>query len=321
MRFPSLRALLVSSLLGPFALAAQPVDEPAMKLEQVGPHSYYVQGLAQLGSPKNQNFISNAGFVITPAGVVVIDALGSPRLAERLTRAIARLTDRPVTHVILTHYHADHIYGLQHFKQLGAQVIAHGAAREYMQSETAQLRLEASRTELAPWIDAKTRLVAADTWIEGATTLRVGGVLFEIDRVGPSHTPEDIAVYVPSEKLLFAGDLFFNGRLPFVGRANSSQWIQSLDRLLAYDTRAVVPGHGAASTDPKKDIGSTRDYLQHLRRHMGQAVEDFVPFDEAYTRTDWSAFEAMPMFGPANRMNAYNTYLLIEEETLEKGKR
>ena len=321
MRSRLIRALLALSLIGPLAVAAQVADEPPMRVEQVGPHSYYVQGLTQLGSTKNQNFISNAGFVITPAGVVVVDALGSPRLAERLTQAIRQLTDKPVTHVILTHYHADHIYGLQFFKQQGAQVIAHVAAREYMQSETAQLRLEASRTDLAPWIDAQTRLVAADTWIEGATTLRVGGVVFELDRVGPSHTPEDITVYVPSEKLLFAGDLFFNGRLPFVGRANSSQWIRSLDRLLGYDTRAVVPGHGPASTDPKKDIGMTRDYLKHLRQTMGKAVEDFVPFEEAYASTDWRAFETMPMFGPANRMNAYNTYLLIEEETLAKGKR
>ncbi|MGE0099503.1 MAG: MBL fold metallo-hydrolase [Hydrogenophaga sp.] len=321
MRSTLIRALLAPMLLAPLALLAQGIAEPPMKVEQVGPHSYYVQGLTQLGSTKNQNFISNAGFVITPAGVVVVDALGSPRLAERLTQAIRQLTDRPVTHVILTHYHADHIYGLQHFKQQGAQVIAHGAAQEYMQSETARLRLEASRTDLAPWINEQTRLVAADTWIDSATTLKVGGMVFELDRVGPSHTPEDITVYVPSEKVLFAGDLFFNGRLPFVGKANSSQWIRSLDRLLAYDTHAVVPGHGPASTDPKKDIGMTRDYLRHLRQSMGKAVEEFVPFDEAYASTDWRAFEGMPMFGPANRMNAYNTYLLIEEETLEKGKR
>jgi glyoxylase-like metal-dependent hydrolase (beta-lactamase superfamily II) len=321
MRFTLRCALLVLSLIGTLATGVRAADETPMQVEQVGPHSYYVQGLTQLGSTKNQNFISNAGFVITPAGVVVVDALGSPRLAERLTQAIRQLTDMPVTHVILTHYHADHIYGLQHFKQLGAQVIAHAAGKEYLQSDAAQQRLEASRTDLAPWIDAHTRLVPADTWIDGATTLRVGGVVFELDRVGPSHTPEDITVYVPSEKLLFAGDLFFNGRLPFVGKANSSQWIRSLDRLLAYDARTVVPGHGPASTDPKKDIGMTRDYLRHLRQTMGKAVEDFVPFEEAYASTDWRAFETTPMFGPANRMNAYNTYLLIEEETLEKGKR
>ena len=299
---------------------AQPAAEagPPMRVEAVGPHSHYVQGLTQLGSSKNQNFISNAGFVITPDGVVVIDALGSPRLAERLTQAIRRLTDKPVTHVILTHYHADHIYGLQHFKQLGAQVIAHAASREYIQSDTARLRLEASRTDLAPWINEQTRIVPADVWIDGPTSLKVGGVVFELTPVGPSHTPEDLTVFVPSEKVLFAGDLFFNGRLPFVGQANSRQWILSLERLLAFDAKAVVPGHGAASTEPAKDIGTTRDYLRHLRQSMGEAVENFVPFEEAYDKTDWSAFERMPMFGPANRMNAYNTYLLLEQEALSK---
>lgn len=318
---PYLRRWL-APLLAAAALTAhaQPAPDtgPSMRVEAVGPHSHYVQGLTQLGSPKNQNFISNAGFVITPEGVVVVDALGSPRLAERLTQAIRQLTDQPVTHVIVTHYHADHIYGLQHFKALGAKVVAHSASREYIQSDTARLRLEASRTDLAPWIDGQTRIVPADVWIDGPTTLTVGGVAFELTPVGPSHTPEDLTVYVPSEQVLFAGDLFFNGRLPFVGQANSKQWIQSLERLLAFDTRAVVPGHGAASTEPKKDIGTTRDYLRHLRTTMGNAVENFVPFEEAYEKTDWSAFEAMPMFGPANRMNAYNTYLLLEQEALKR---
>ena len=292
--------------------------EPPMQVQQVGPHSYYVQGLAALGTPENQNFISNAGFVITPESVVVIDALGSPKLAERLTAEIRKLTPLPISNVILTHYHADHIYGLQFFKSMGAHITAHETAKEYIQSDTARLRLQASRTDLAPWVDDKTQLVMADTWINGPTVMKIGGLVFELDHVGPSHTPEDLTIFVPSEKVLFAGDLFFNGRLPFVGKANSSQWIKSLEQMLAHDAGTVVPGHGAASTDPKKDIGITRDYLKFLRSSMGQAVQDFMPFEEAYKQTDWSAFEHMPMFGFANRMNAYNTYLLMEEEALEK---
>jgi glyoxylase-like metal-dependent hydrolase (beta-lactamase superfamily II) len=308
-------ALFFCAIAG-LALAAD--NTPPMTVEKVGPHSYYVQGLSALGSPKNQNFISNAGFVITPESVVVIDALGSPALAERLTAEIKKLTPLPISNVILTHYHADHIYGLQYFKALGAHITAHVASKEYIQSDTARLRLEASRTDLAPWIDEKTQLVAADTWIDGPTALKIGGMVFELDHVGPSHTPEDLTVFVPSEKVLFAGDLFFNGRLPFVGKANSSQWIKSLDQMLAHDANTVVPGHGAASLDPKKDITMTRDYLKFLRASMGQAVQDFIPFEEAYKTTDWSAFQSTPMFGFANRMNAYNTYLLMEEEALDK---
>jgi glyoxylase-like metal-dependent hydrolase (beta-lactamase superfamily II) len=111
---------------------------------------------------------------------------------------------------------------------------------------------------------------------------------------------------------------FSTAACPSWGKANSSQWIKSLESMLAHDARTVVPGHGSASLDPKKDIGMTRDYLKFLRSSMGQAVQDFVPFEEAYKDSDWGAFSAMPMFGFANRMNAYNTYLLMEEEALEQ---
>ena len=316
--FAPIFSWLTALLLATTTLAHAAEAEPPMRLEQVSPNSYYVQGESALGSSANQNFISNAGFVITPTSVVVIDALGSPRLAERLTAEIKKLTPLPISDVILTHYHADHIYGLSYFKAMGAHITAHVSAKEYIQSETAQLRLEASRIDLAPWVDDKTQLVAADTWIDGPTALKIGGWMFELDHVGPSHTPEDLTVFVPHEKLLFAGDLFFNGRLPFVGKANSSQWILSLDQMLQHDATAVVPGHGPASTNPTKDIGMTRDYLKYLRASMGVAVQDFVPFEEAYKTTDWTAFEATPMFGFANRMNAYNTYLLMEEEALEQ---
>ena len=320
LRLPNAPSRWIVALLlaGLCALSSTARAEPLMELQQVGPYSYYVQGQSALGSTANQNFISNAGFVTTPTSVVVIDALGSPRLAERLTAEIRKLTPLPISDVILTHYHADHIYGLSHFKALGAHITAHAAAKEYMQSDTARLRLEASRTELAPWIDNKTQLIEADTWVTGPTALKISGWVFEIDHVGPSHTPEDLTVFVAQDQVLFAGDLFFNGRLPFVGKANSSQWIRSLDQMLAHDAKAVVPGHGAVSTNPKKDIGMTRDYLKYLRAAMGQAVQDFLPFEEAYKATDWSAFEATPMFGFANRMNAYNTYLLMEEEALEQ---
>src|SRR5690606_14698186 len=192
---------LASLLLATTASLACAADaEPAMVVKQAGPHSYYVEGLSALGSSENQNFISNAGFVITPKSVVVIDALGSPKLAERLVAEIKKITTLPISDVIVTHYHADHIYGLQYFKDLGARITAHVAAKEYIQSETAELRLEASRTELAPWVDDKTRLVLADTWIDGTTSMKIGGWVFEIDHVGPAHTPEDLIVYVPEEK-------------------------------------------------------------------------------------------------------------------------
>ncbi len=287
---------------------------PAMQARQVAPNIYYVEGLSELGSSANQNFISNAGFVVTPAGVVVIDALGSPELARRLIAEIRKVTDKPLHTVIVTHYHADHVYGLQVFKNAGARIVAHEASGEYLNSETARLRLEVSRQELFPWVDESTRLVPPDAPIKGAIKLVVGGVNFDIIPVGPSHTPDDLVVWLPQSRVLFAGDLVFRNRIPFVGQADSRQWIESLNTLLKFQAKIMVPGHGPVSNNPQQDMSLTRDYLVYLRQTMGKGAADLVPFDEVYKNTDWSRFSKVPMFQYANRMNAYNTYLLMERE-------
>ena len=306
----TLPALILSLAL---LAGARAQDTP--RPEAVAPGVWMVQGQSALGSTANRNFISNAGFVLTKEGVVVVDALGSPALAEELLAQIRRITPLPVTHVILTHYHADHIYGLQAFKAAGATVIAHRAAGEYLNSETAAQRLKVSREELFPWIDESTRLVPADRWIDGPTTLMLGGVEFRLQPAGPSHTPEDLVVYVPAKRTLFAGDLVFRGRVPFVGQADSRHWIEALDMLLGYDIDLVVPGHGPASTSARADLQLTRDYLDHLRRTMGEAARNMEPFEEAYAHTDWSRFDKLPLFKADNRIKAYNAYMLMENES------
>jgi glyoxylase-like metal-dependent hydrolase (beta-lactamase superfamily II) len=312
-RCTGLRQLALLAILG---WAATGQAQPAQTLTpiQLSPAVWYVQGLSALGSPANQNFISNAAFIVTTQGVVVIDALGSPALAQQLIAAIRQVTPQPISHVIVTHYHADHIYGLQVFKALGARILAHHAARSYLNSDTARLRLQASRQELAPWIDASTELVDADQWLDADHELLLGGLRLQLRHMGPAHTPEDLVVYLPQERVLLAGDLVFRARIPFVGQADSRRWIQALDNLLKLDVRLIVPGHGPVSESARADMQLTRDYLAYLRSTMGRAAKNMDPFEEAYAATDWSRFETLPLFRLANRMNAYNTYLLMEQE-------
>ena len=297
-----------------YAQATNPVDVIQLKPVQVAPHTYFVQGFAEMGSSANQNFISNAGFVVTPGGVVVMDALGSPILAQKLIAEIGKVTKQKVVVVIVSHYHADHIYGLQEFKKIGAKIYAQGEGRNYLSSEIAKQRLIASRIDFAPWVNANTQLISADVWIDKQSKLNIGGVEFLISRVGPAHAPEDLMVYVPSEKVLFAGDLVFRGRIPFVGNADSKGWLIALDEIAKLNPNVVIPGHGGFSVKPKEDIAFTKNYLKYLRDSMAKAAINMDPFEEAYQQTDWSEYEGMPLYRAANRMNAYNVYLSIQAE-------
>jgi glyoxylase-like metal-dependent hydrolase (beta-lactamase superfamily II) len=296
-------------------------DDIVVKPRQVSAHGYYFQGEAGVAGADNRGYTSNAGFVVTRDAVVVFDALGTPALGRAMVAAIRDITPLPIKRVVVSHYHADHVYGLQEFKRIGSEIWAHRKGEVYITSGQAAERLAQRRADLFPWVDEHTRVVAPDLWLEGDADFRQGGVTFRLIYTGGAHSPEDLMMYVVEERLLFAGDLMFAGRIPFVGNADSKGWLSALDRMLALDAAVVVPGHGPVSRDVRKDLTLTRDYLAFLRQAMGRAVRELEPFDEAYAKVDWSRWRALPAFEPANRINAYGTYLLLEQEELAAGPR
>ena len=309
---------VVLFVAGQVAAAAEQPATVAMKAIKVGPHSYYVQGQPGAVSAENQGFMSNAGFVVGDDGVLVFDALGTRPLARRLVDVIRGVTDKPIRLVVVSHYHADHYYGLQVFKELGAKIWAHERGADVARSEGAAARLQQRRQALQPWIGEDFRIVPADVWLAGDTDFTFGGLHLMLRHVGPAHSAEDMAMLVVEDGVLYAGDLVFAGRVPYVGEADSRLWLDSLDKLTRLRPEVLVPGHGRYSDKPAEDLKLTRDYLAYLRQQMGRAVADFVPFEEAYAKTDWSEFDFLPAFPDANRGNAYNTYLLMERELLEK---
>lgn len=300
-------------------VAAQPM---ALKSRvtpiEVTPRVFYVQGQAGVASSANEGYNSNAGFVITDDGVVVIDALGTPALGEALLTSIRAITPKPIRRVIVTHYHADHFYGLEPLKRAGAEIWAQALARQYLDGGEGARRLEQRSRDLFPWVDAGMKLVPPDRWIERDEAFILGGVRFEVSHFGPAHSPEDLIVAIPQEGVIFSGDILFSGRIPFVGEADSKRWLERIGRLLEMKPRIMVTGHGPVSRDPARDLALTRDYLLFLREAMGKAVEELVPFEEVYAKTDWGRFSKVPAFEAANRVNAYGQYLQMERELLKR---
>ena len=330
-RVPALLGALAGvALMLPWigAVRADPVSTPygatslPLELQQIpGVPVYYLVGRSGVPDAENEGHTSNAGFVVTDAGVVVFDALGTPALGYRLLQRIREVTDQPIERIIVSHYHADHVYGLQAFKEhadappVWSQSLALGyvGGTAASQGEDAQRRLAQRREALFPWVDENTYIVAPDRTFEQELGFTVGGVDFEVKHLGPAHAPGDSVMLVKNYGVLFGGDVIYKGRVPFLDSPETDieRWLAGLDTLtgLQPPPRFVIPGHGTASEDVCQAVSATRDYISYVREAMRQAVADFVPFDQAYAATDWSAYENMPAFDASNRGNAYRIYL------------
>jgi glyoxylase-like metal-dependent hydrolase (beta-lactamase superfamily II) len=323
--------LLPATVLAAEAVATPygPVSLPFELHRVAGTPVYYVIGESGVPGADNEGHTSNAGFVVTEGGVVVFDALGTPALGYRLLQRIREVTDQPVERIVISHYHADHIYGLQAFKEhagnppVWAQVLALGYAggTAASQGEDAQRRLAQRREALFPWVDENTYIVPPDHTFGDQMTFEVGGVTFVLKHLGPAHAPGDSIMLVKDYNVLFSGDVIYKGRIPFLDSPETDidHWLEGLDYLAALQPPPdfVIPGHGAPSADVRDAVAATRDYIGYVREAMRKAVNDFVPFDKAYEAADWSAYKDMPAFDASNRGNAYRIYLDLEAESFE----
>lgn len=315
MRFIATLIMTMCWLLASSARAEAQLPPVVMELLKVSEHVYYVQG-APGTATQNHGFISNAAAIVTEEGVILFDTLGSPALAQLLLQKLQKITDKPVKKVIISHYHADHIYGLQVFKDQGAEIIAPAGAEEYLNSDNAEALLASRRQDLAPWVNAETRLIKPDRYVEADEEIKLGGVTLKLIYNGKAHSDGDQSVLVEPDGVLLIGDLIFEGRIPYVGDANTKAWLERLQAMAAGKLNAMVPGHGPMSKNPQEVIQTTAKYIAFLREKMGKAVENMTPFEETYDATDWGDFIHLPAFDEANRRNAYQVYLSMEQESM-----
>ncbi len=300
-----------------------------LKIDQVpGKPVWYSTGNPGIPGKDNEGNTSNAGFVVTSDGVVVFDALGTPSLGWALLQEVRKVTDRKIRYVVLSHYHADHIYGLQAFRDHSdAIIVAQERAGEYRDNEEtadekANQRLDQRRAALFPWVDGNTRVVPPDITFGDRMTIALGDRRLTLLYAGPAHSSSDIMMMVEPDGVLFAGDIVQNGRIPFMNSDDVStvHWLHALDEVAKLDPKFIIPGHGRTSTEAKQAIAFTRDYIQYLRDKMAAAVQNWTDFDVAYDQTDWSKYPEMPAFGSNNRGNAYRIYLELEQSQFKADK-
>ncbi|HEU4473708.1 MAG TPA: MBL fold metallo-hydrolase [Gemmatimonadales bacterium] len=260
----------------------------------------------------------NAGFVVTADGVVVIDALASPRQGEQLLRTIRRITDRPIVWLVLTHHHPDHHFGAVVLRNAGAKVIAHPDKRA-LASEGGEDAL------IADWVrvvglDAMRGFEFADTPdrpVTSSDTLRLGGKTIVVTHPGAGHSPGDLIVWLPGDDVLFAGDVLVEDGVSMIVDGNSGVLLGALDTVSALRPRLVVPGHGAIPARPADLVRRTRDYLTRLQQEMRTAVETGVPMRRAMAGLPPADSIRPVSLNSRRRRNAVRVY--VEEERKYMG--
>jgi len=290
---------------------------PLFPVQELAPGVFAVLGDTGRGSEGR----ANAGFVVSDSGVVVIDAEGSPRDGRRLSQTIRAVTRRPVRWLVLTHHHPDHHFGAIVFRRAGAKVIAHPDSRT-LASEAGPAAAAAEWTRVVGR-EAMRGFAYADTPdrpVTGTDTLRVGERMLVVHHPGAAHTPGDLTIWLPRERVLFAGDLLVEDGVTMMVDGSSPALLAALDWMDSLHARVVVPGHGAVPRDPAELVQRTRAYVTDLRREMRAAVERNVPMQRALGALA-PADETRPVsLNSRRRRNAVRVYLEMERDVMGLGR-
>ncbi len=189
--------------------------------------------------------ICNGGIIIGDEGILVIDPFQNKELGELLLSTAAGLSDRPLRYVVNTHYHFDHTGGNTAIAE-GTPIIGRGQIKEFMLQKNSQVDPNPNPPEVI---------------LNGESTIWLGERKIILQEVEGHSGGTDLILYVPDADTLFAGDILFNKRIPYVADGNIKQWQNSLDKMINnYSNAKIVPGHGAVS-----DIGSVKE----LRSYFG----------------------------------------------------
>ena len=260
---------------------------------------------------ENSGHNNNLSFIITPEGVVVVNAGACYKLAEVLHAEIRKVTDQPVRYVILENGQGHAALGSNYWQSQGVPVVAHvEAAAEIEEGAYALLtRMQGYNKDKADG----TEVVAPDITFEDEYVIELGGLRIEALYLGPGHSPGDIQVWLPQKKLVISGDMAFHQRLlPIFDNTDTKAWIDTYDRFVALEPEVVIPGHGVPTT---VDVVTTytQDYLVFLRGEVQTLLDEGGTLDDAY-KIDQSAYAELDTFDELAARNAGLVFEAMEFE-------
>ncbi|MEL6476368.1 MAG: MBL fold metallo-hydrolase [Pseudomonadota bacterium] len=310
--------LLLALGLGAPVMADQSIPDqyPASPLYQkpveVIPHVWSAIGATAPPTYENAGHNNNLSFIVTSEGVVVVNAGGAYVLAEALHQEIQQITDQPVVLVINENGQGHAMLGNTYWQAQGVPILAHvDAAAEF--KERGYDILERMKTINRDKAEGTEVTLPSQTF-EDRHDIVLGDTRIEVLYTGPAHSPGDIQVWLPDEKLVIAGDMAFHERLlPIFDETDTAAWLETWEtEFEALGAVYVIPGHGHP-TNMAQVRRYTRDYLVHLRSQIRAHLDEGGDLATAYY-VDQSGFEQLDTFEELATRNAGRVYEQMEFE-------
>jgi len=281
--------------------------------QRVVDNVYAIVGPLGQRSPENDGLNATFGFIVTPAGVILVDAGASKIGAEKLARAIRAVTDRPVRWVINTGSQDHRWLGNDHFVRQGAQVIALKRTAA-TQALYAKQHMQGLERLLGARLAGTVPLPATTVYDSESATLELGGETLVLTYTD-AHYPGDAMVHLPERGVVFAGDLVYVDRI--LGVLPWSSVIRghaAFRTLAALKPTYVVPGHGRVC-DLAKAQRETGDYYDFLAGTIGKAAQEMEAMDEVLTRhADLAAFRHLENYRDLHRANMNRAFTEFEAQ-------
>ncbi len=281
-----------------------------LQAEQVAADTYVFVGLSEDFTRKNGGNIVNTGFIVTEAGVIVIDSGPSKRFAEQQRAAIARVTTQPVVRVYLTHHHPDHFLGNQVYADV--PVYALPASKRAMQTQGGMFSDNMYRM-VGDWMRGTQVSLPTQEVQVGKET--VGGHELEFIAL-QGHTAGDLMLFDHTTGVLFSGDLVFNNRAATTPNANVAEWLAALAVIQDLPFKILVPGHGAVAKDTAP-IAQTRDYLQWLVTTLQAGADEGMDMAEIMQTPIPERFKNISLANDELRRSVTHLFPALEEKVLQ----
>ncbi len=280
--------------------------------QQVSKNVWSAIGATAAPTYENSGHNNNLSFIITDDGVVVVNASASYLLAQALHTEIKKLTKQPVKYVILENAQGHAMLGSNYWQQQGAKIIAHKDAAAVMKryAKAAVKRMQVRQKDKGKF----TQATVADITFDDKFEINLGTTIIQALHLGPAHSPGDIVVWLPQQKLVISGDMAFHQRLlPVTEHTDTAAWIKTWEtKFEPLGAQIVIPGHGTPTT--MQEVRKyTVDYLKYVRQQIAKILAEDGDLQQAY-EMDLSAYEQLDTFSDLAKQNIGRIYRAMEFE-------